>query len=89
MEYFQKYQAEFELGPKCRHLTFHDFCSDCEIYADFIQKKVKIIMRRMKFEEDTTGSKVFILVVYSLRCVYFRIIFVQNAYRQQKLCKPL
>jgi len=39
VEYFQKYQVEFELGPKCRHLTFHDFCSDCEIYADFIQKK--------------------------------------------------
>lgn len=40
VEYFQKYQAEFEFGPKCRHITFQDYCSDCEIYADFIQKKV-------------------------------------------------
>lgn len=39
VEYFQKYQVEFELGPKCRHITFQDYCSDCEIYADFIQKK--------------------------------------------------
>lgn len=39
VEYFQKYQAEFEFGPKCRHITFQDYCSDCEIYADFIQKK--------------------------------------------------
>ncbi|CAG5110901.1 Oidioi.mRNA.OKI2018_I69.chr2.g5249.t1.cds [Oikopleura dioica] len=39
VEYFQNYLQQFNLGPKCGHLAFHETCSDCEIYADFIDKK--------------------------------------------------